>query len=101
MWPFVALAPVTGLVTTLTQGFYCWRISSLRRSHLLPFPIMMVSLLQLASIIYLAFTDDLAPALESSSLSFKLPPFLVTWLGSTVVCDSVITICMILCLRPS
>jgi len=35
-------APMTGLVTTLTHGFFCWRIASLRKFHLLPLPIMMV-----------------------------------------------------------
>ncbi|KAF8130226.1 hypothetical protein EV363DRAFT_1335494 [Boletus edulis] len=112
----MVLASMAGLVTTLTHGFYCWRISTLRKSLLIPFPIMMVSLLQLASIIILAFRDGLFPASETInnsandgtppappviSISYKLAPWLVTWLGGSVVCDVAITTCMTLSLRPS
>ncbi|KAI9453810.1 hypothetical protein HD554DRAFT_2318046 [Boletus coccyginus] len=103
------LAPITGLVTTLTHGFFCWRIYSLRKFRLLSLPIMMVSLLQLASIIYFALTNGLIPSQDTYTnispsdyqISSKLDPWLVIWLGSSVVCDLAITICMILCLRPS
>jgi len=68
----------------------------------------MVSLLQLASIIYFAFRDELFPSSASFSInssqvsvSYKLSFWLVTWLGSSVVCDLAITVCMILSLRPS
>ncbi|KAF8438513.1 hypothetical protein L210DRAFT_3544239 [Boletus edulis BED1] len=70
---------------------------------------MMVSLLQLASIIIFAFRDGLLPGSatitgvdnDGPSVSYTLSPWLVTWLGSTLVCDLAITICMILSLRPS
>ncbi|KAF8550659.1 hypothetical protein OG21DRAFT_387555 [Imleria badia] len=108
IYTFQALAPITGLeVTTLTHGFYCWRISFIRKSRLLSFPIMMVSLLQLTSVIYLAFIQNFFPSKESfgntlfSPVTYKLSPWLVTWLGSSVFCDSAITISMILILRPS
>ncbi|KAG6374081.1 hypothetical protein JVT61DRAFT_4723 [Boletus reticuloceps] len=107
----IALASMAGLVTTLTHGFYCWRISTLRKSLLIPILIMMVSLLQLASIIIFALRDGLFPASETitnfandgmaPSISYKLAPWLVTWLGGSVVCDVAITTCMTLSLRPS
>ncbi|KAN0080096.1 hypothetical protein V8E55_009662 [Tylopilus felleus] len=104
----VLLAPIAGIVTTLTHGFYCWRISSHRKSRLISLPIMMVSLLQLVSVTYLDVTNGLFPSNESIAISnssvqvsFQLSPWLVIWLGSSVVCDLAITICMILILRPS
>ncbi|KAF8130236.1 hypothetical protein EV363DRAFT_1490549, partial [Boletus edulis] len=97
------LTPVTGLeVTTLTHGFYCWRIWTLRQSRLIPFPVMMVSLLQLASIIIFTDPDGFYPASDGNIIrQHSLSPWLVTWLGSSVVCDLAITISMILSLRPS
>ncbi|KAI9453816.1 hypothetical protein HD554DRAFT_514854 [Boletus coccyginus] len=106
----VVIAPISGLVTTLTHGFFCWRIASLRKFRLLPFPIMMVSLLQLASIIYFGVENKLypsnesliaSPSSDSTQISTTLSPWLVIWLGSSFVCDLAITVCMILCLRPS
>jgi len=99
------ISPMAGLVTTLTHGFYCWRIWTLRKSWLIPFPIMMVSLLQLASITYFAYRDSsLLPEtaiISTASVSYTPSPWLPTWLGSSLVCDLAITICMILSLRPS
>ncbi|KAG6374083.1 hypothetical protein JVT61DRAFT_4725 [Boletus reticuloceps] len=46
-------------------------------------------------VIVIGFANDVP------SMSYKLSPWLVTWLGSSLVCDLAITICMILSLRPS
>ncbi|KAF8438506.1 hypothetical protein L210DRAFT_2268991 [Boletus edulis BED1] len=108
-YAILVLSPMAGLVTTLTHGFYCWRIWTLRKSWLIPFPIIMVSLLQLASITIFALYDQLLPATESGvvftngapSVSYTFSPWLVIWLGSSLACDLAITICMILSLRPS
>ncbi|KIJ04869.1 hypothetical protein PAXINDRAFT_183038, partial [Paxillus involutus ATCC 200175] len=61
LWSFIALGPMTGLVTTLTHGFFCWRISIIRQSLRIPIGVMTLSLVQLASIIFLEFTSELFP----------------------------------------
>ncbi|KIK97252.1 hypothetical protein PAXRUDRAFT_825152 [Paxillus rubicundulus Ve08.2h10] len=108
LWSFFALGPITGLVTTLTQGFFCWRISIIRQSLLIPIGVMSLSLLQLASIIYLDMTTALFPVNTGSAYTSSgfvlypnISPFLVTWLGSSLICDLAITICMTLSLRTS
>ncbi|KAF8841857.1 hypothetical protein BDN67DRAFT_966561 [Paxillus ammoniavirescens] len=105
VWPYLALGPMTGLVTTLTHGFFCWRISIIRQSLRIPIGVMMLSLLQLTSVIYLEFTSALFPIgppyTISSSGVYTFSPILVTWLGSSLICDLTITICMTLSLRPS
>ncbi|KAF8130238.1 hypothetical protein EV363DRAFT_1167683, partial [Boletus edulis] len=93
----IALACMAGLaVTTLTHGFYCWRISTLRKSLLIPFLIMMYGLFPASETVTNFANDGTAP-----SISYKLAPWLVTWLGGSVVCDLAITTCMTLSLRPS
>ncbi|KAF9221714.1 hypothetical protein BS17DRAFT_768380 [Gyrodon lividus] len=67
LWSYTALAPMTGLV------------------------VMTLSLLQLASIIYLDLTLN-----SSTERAFTISLFLVTWLGSSAICDLTITICMML-----
>jgi len=54
--PLFILAPMTGLVTTLTQSFYCWRIWSLRKRCVIPLSIIMLSLVQFGSICILRFS---------------------------------------------
>ncbi|KAF8438511.1 hypothetical protein L210DRAFT_3544219 [Boletus edulis BED1] len=90
----LTLSSMAGLVTTLTHGFYCWRIWTLRKSWLIPFPIMMNKLLPASEIVSY-------PNGVSSISSSNLSPWLLTWLGGSVVCDLAITTCMILSLRPS
>ncbi|KAF8841858.1 hypothetical protein BDN67DRAFT_1010254 [Paxillus ammoniavirescens] len=99
-WSFLALGPITGLVTTLTHGFFCWRISIIRQSLRIPIGVMTLSLLQLVSIIYLDITSDLFPYSYTTPVP-GVSPFIVTWLGSSLICDLIITICMTLSLRPS
>jgi len=66
---------------------------------------MTLSLVQLASIIFLEFTSELFPIgppyTTSSSGASTFSPILVTWLGSSLICDLTITIYMTLSLRPS
>ncbi|KIJ60916.1 hypothetical protein HYDPIDRAFT_31795 [Hydnomerulius pinastri MD-312] len=102
VWSFRSLAPLSGLVTTLTHGFFCWRIWVLRRSLLIPILVMMLSLLQLASVTYLGFTTGLLPVDLLTVNNYFVPsPFIGTWLGSSLICDLTITIYMTLSLRKS
>ncbi|KAG9311111.1 hypothetical protein JVU11DRAFT_9021 [Chiua virens] len=111
-WTPMILAPITGLVITLTHGFYCRRLFSLRKSFSIPIIVMLLSLFQFASIIYLVATKNLLPSalhathtLGFSDLAYlpshQMSLWLVAWLGSSAVCDLIITICMIATLRPS
>jgi len=93
----ISWAPMAGLVTTLTHGFYCSRIWSLQKHRIVPLSIMMLSLVQLASTCYFSQTGAFA-VLSTSSPSLAS---LVVWLGSSIMCDLTITICMILSFRPS
>ncbi|KIJ61893.1 hypothetical protein HYDPIDRAFT_115393 [Hydnomerulius pinastri MD-312] len=94
---------MTGLVTTLTHGFFCWRIWVLRRSLLVLVLVMTVSLVQFASLTNLGFTNGLLPYDYGNSVAIgaAISPFIGAWLGGSLFCDLTITIYMILGLRKS
>ncbi|KAH7884346.1 hypothetical protein F5I97DRAFT_1929226 [Phlebopus sp. FC_14] len=98
LWSFIALAPLTGIVTSMTQGFFCWRLWVVRRNRMIPVFVMMLSLLQLVSITYLALTTNLFPIVIENNITVtgslfpaSRSPFVLTWLGSSLLCDLIIT----------
>ncbi|KIJ65930.1 hypothetical protein HYDPIDRAFT_27144 [Hydnomerulius pinastri MD-312] len=95
LWSFVALAPLTGLVSTLTHGFFCWRIWAVRQSIVIPVMIMMVSLLQFAMVTYGGVMYGLVPDLDSSH---PMPFYVPVWLCGSLLCDLGITVYMTLSL---
>jgi len=88
LWSFVAIAPLTGLVSSLTHGFYSWRIWAVSRSIIVPVMVMLISLLQFAMVTYGAVAYGLVPDLN---VSHPMPFYIPIWLVGSLVCDFVIT----------
>ncbi|KAH7927439.1 hypothetical protein BV22DRAFT_1127365 [Leucogyrophana mollusca] len=100
IWCFQALACLTGFVSCLTHGFFCWRIWALRRSLLFPTSVMIVSLLQFAMVAYGGITDGLIPTpVHPAGTSVRLQFYIPIWLCGSLLCDMAITIYMTLVLR--
>ncbi|KAG2153280.1 hypothetical protein DEU56DRAFT_955304 [Suillus clintonianus] len=95
LWSYVALAPLTGLVSSLTHGFFCWRIWAVRNSMIVPVLVMMVSLVQFAMVTYGGVVYGLVPDLTDDR---PMPFYVPVWLVGSLVCDSVITVYMTLSL---
>lgn len=95
LWSYVALAPLTGLVSFLTHGFFCWRIWAVRKSMIVPVFVMLLSLVQFAMVTYGGVVYGLVPDIE---LDNPMPFYVPVWLVGSLVCDSVITVYMTLSL---
>ncbi|KAH7919090.1 hypothetical protein BV22DRAFT_1041234 [Leucogyrophana mollusca] len=91
LWSFLALAPLTGLVSFLTHGFFCWRIWIISRSFIVPVLVMMVSLLQFSMVTYGGVRYGLVPDL---SASHPMPFYLPIWLTGSLLCDMAISVYM-------
>ncbi|KAJ8589649.1 hypothetical protein M405DRAFT_202368 [Rhizopogon salebrosus TDB-379] len=92
LWSFVAIAPLTGLVSSLTHGFFSWRIWAVSRSIVVPVMVMLISLLQFAMVTYGGIVYGLVPDLD---VSHPMPFYIPIWLVGSLVCDFVITAYMI------
>lgn len=95
LWSFIALAPLTGLVSSLTHGFFCWRIWAVRKSMIVPMLVMMLSLVQFAMLTYGGIMYGLVP---DTNVDHPMPFYVPVWLVGSLVCDSVITVYMTLSL---
>lgn len=95
LWSFIALAPLTGLVSSLTHGFFCWRIWAVSKSIIVPVLVMMLSLVQLAMVTYGGVVYGLVPDIN---IDHPMPFYVPVWLVGSLVCDSVITVYMTLSL---
>ncbi|KAH7927443.1 hypothetical protein BV22DRAFT_1045366 [Leucogyrophana mollusca] len=91
LWSFEALAPLTGLVSSLTHGFFCWRIWAVRHSIFVPVLVMMVSLLQFAMVTYGGIKFGLVPDLDANH---PMPFYLPIWLCGSLLCDLAISVYM-------
>ncbi|KAH0829162.1 hypothetical protein J3R83DRAFT_2671 [Lanmaoa asiatica] len=88
IWSFVGMAILTGLVSSITHGFFCWRIWIFRQSQVVPVLVMMVSLLQCAMVCYGSIKYGLVPDLTASH---PMPFYVPLWLCGSLVCDLTIT----------
>ncbi|KAG1746481.1 hypothetical protein EDB19DRAFT_1689855 [Suillus lakei] len=91
LWSYVAMAPLTGLVSSITHGFFCWRIWAVRKSVVVPLLVMMLSLAQFAMVTYGGIVYGLVPDLD---VDHPMPFYVPVWLVGSLVCDSVITVYM-------
>ncbi|KAH7907513.1 hypothetical protein BJ138DRAFT_1213541 [Hygrophoropsis aurantiaca] len=101
LWSLKALACLTGFVSFITHGFFCWRIRCLKRSCLIPTFVMMVSLLQFSMVAYGGIRDGLCPTITGPGNYFNLTPeiYIPIWLGGSLICDTIITSYMVIILR--
>ncbi|KAH7911383.1 hypothetical protein BJ138DRAFT_1113257 [Hygrophoropsis aurantiaca] len=105
-WPVAALAFLTGFVSSITHGFFCWRIWRLERSCLIPIFVMMISSVQFAMVTYGGVNFGLSPSVQlvnysasSDILSDKFEFYIPVWLCGSLLCDTIITIYMTMILR--
>jgi len=91
LWSFAAIAPLTGVVSLLSHGFFCWRIYVVRQNPIVPILVMSVSLLQAAMVSYGGIKFGLVPDMKASK---PMPFYLPIWLTGSLVCDLAITIYM-------
>ncbi|KAG8221285.1 hypothetical protein J3R82DRAFT_1451 [Butyriboletus roseoflavus] len=91
IWSFVAIAILTGLVSSITHAFCCWRIWIVGQSLVVPVFVMMVSLIQCAMVSYGAVKYGLVPDLTAKH---PMPFYVPLWLSSSLVCDLAITTSM-------
>ncbi|KAH7911305.1 hypothetical protein BJ138DRAFT_935604 [Hygrophoropsis aurantiaca] len=112
LWSLQALACLTGFVSFITHGFFCWRIWCLKRSCLIPIFVMMISLLQFSMVAYGGIMYSLCPTLTVGTASSTNDPafsiintrsnfefFIPIWLGGSLMCDTIITVYMTIILR--
>ncbi|KAH7907512.1 hypothetical protein BJ138DRAFT_494847 [Hygrophoropsis aurantiaca] len=96
LWSLKALACLTGFVSFITHGFFCWRIWCLKRSCLIPIFVMMISLLQFSMVAYGGIMYGLCPTMNigdfyNPNFEFSIP----IWLSGSLMCDTIITIYMV------
>lgn len=85
--------PVTiALVSMITQLFYAWRLRILgvRRGHVVPAVIAILSVFQGISALYTAIRSVIMDSHSRSSLASNLLVSDVLWLSSTALCDILI-----------
>ncbi|KAH7906642.1 hypothetical protein BJ138DRAFT_1162188 [Hygrophoropsis aurantiaca] len=92
LWSYVAIAPLTGLVSFLTHGFFCWRIWVVGQAIIVPVLVMMVSLMQFSMVTYGAIKYGLVPDLN---VDHPMPFYLPLWLCGSLLCDLTISVYMI------
>ncbi|KAH8087803.1 hypothetical protein BXZ70DRAFT_1011519 [Cristinia sonorae] len=90
---WVHLVLLTGMVTTLCQCFYAWRIYTLSRKYSVTIIIVVLSMLQLSLNIYEGVEVPHVGHISSieHSVAFKTGLY---WISSTVLCDLTITCSM-------
>ncbi|KAH7911308.1 hypothetical protein BJ138DRAFT_935889 [Hygrophoropsis aurantiaca] len=100
IWCFQWLAWLTGFVSSLAHGFFCWRIWALKHCYFIPVLVMMVSLLQFSMVAYGGITGGLVPtSMHLSGADVPLNFYIPIWLCGSLFCDMCITIYMTLVLR--
>ncbi|KIJ15532.1 hypothetical protein PAXINDRAFT_169006 [Paxillus involutus ATCC 200175] len=82
-WSFEAISILTGLISLMAHGFYCWRIRVMGRSWYIPIFVMMTSLVQCIFLGLGTMTDGLLLGLSATS---------DIWMIASFVCDLIITI---------
>ncbi|EGO01080.1 hypothetical protein SERLA73DRAFT_179133 [Serpula lacrymans var. lacrymans S7.3] len=97
-WSFLVLSILTGLISSMVHGFFCWRLWVINKSLIVPCVVMMISLLQCIIVIYDATGNITAQkeysanpqAISLGGDSAAWSDYL--WLGSSFVCDIIITV---------
>ncbi|CAK5272987.1 unnamed protein product [Mycena citricolor] len=92
-WSFIPLPELNGILASMAQGFYVWRIWTLTKSIWVPIVISMVSLMQMAASFYFGIAVTLG---NLSTLKLLQSTSEVTiWLVGSGVCDILITIALV------
>ncbi|KAH7929918.1 hypothetical protein BV22DRAFT_1116491 [Leucogyrophana mollusca] len=100
LWSLQALACLTGFVSFITHGFFCWRMWSLTQSLPLPAFVMMASLLQFSMVSYGGIQYGLSPSIYSyDQNTATMEVFTPVWLCGSLLCDTIITVYMTAVLR--
>ncbi|KAH7927438.1 hypothetical protein BV22DRAFT_1031769 [Leucogyrophana mollusca] len=98
LWSLQALACLTGFVSFVTHGFFCWRIWGLKRSRVIPVFVMTVSSLQFAMVAYGGIQFGLCPSSLNNDTD-KMEFFTPVWLSGSLLCDVTITVYMTIILH--
>ncbi|EGN92978.1 hypothetical protein SERLA73DRAFT_190352 [Serpula lacrymans var. lacrymans S7.3] len=105
VWSYVGLSALTGLISSMVHGFFCWRLWVISKSFIVPCLVMMISLLQCIMVIYdavhsiseveqievgvgVSYNPQQTDYLGGTSAAWG--DYL--WLGGSLVCDLIITI---------
>ncbi|KAH7927436.1 hypothetical protein BV22DRAFT_1031765 [Leucogyrophana mollusca] len=119
LWSMQALTCLTGFVSFMTHGFFCWRVWCLKRSRFIPVSVMtvrlnstfqirrilqckwtlQVSLVQFAMIAYGGIQFGLSPRVTSIGFGYSLEFYIPVWLCASLLCDVTITVYMTIILR--
>lgn len=91
-WSFTTLPPICGFISSCVQIFFCWRISVLGKSRILPFFIAVVSILSWAMAFYCGVKFSL---IGNFSKINELDPEVTVWLTGSAVCDVMIAVVMV------
>ncbi|KAF8074484.1 hypothetical protein FPV67DRAFT_582938 [Lyophyllum atratum] len=96
-WSVTTLAPMAGSVAFVVQCYYAWRVWILGAHHRITLPIVsLICLSGLASFI-MSLCYGIAMNLELSVIASHLQAkFLVAWLSTSMVCDLLITITLVI-----
>ncbi|KAJ7770633.1 hypothetical protein B0H16DRAFT_1516131 [Mycena metata] len=92
-WSWAPLPFFNGIIETLAQGFYVWRIWSLTKSIWMPIIISLVMVVQGFAWLYYAIKVDAAG--EVFTKLFELTSEITLWLTSSAACDVIITLTLV------
>ncbi|ETW75408.1 hypothetical protein HETIRDRAFT_456021 [Heterobasidion irregulare TC 32-1] len=87
-WSFTTLPPICGFISSCVQIFFCWRISVLGKSRILPLFIAVISILSWAMAFYCGIKAR-TPVLKINELDPEV------WLTGSAVCDVMIAVVMV------
>jgi len=89
-WSLTPLAPLSGIIASMVQFFFAYRIFKLTDSFWLPIIICMISALQCIMVFYVGITNAVRG--RSFEAFYQLSSFITVWLAGDAVCDILITI---------
>ncbi|KAF8223581.1 hypothetical protein L208DRAFT_1411620 [Tricholoma matsutake] len=90
-WSMVPLAPLNGIIASMVQFFFAYRIFKLTTNGVwLPIIICMISALQCAMVFYVGILNAVRGC--SFKTFYELSTFISIWLAGDAVCDVLITI---------
>ncbi|KIY62263.1 hypothetical protein CYLTODRAFT_427043 [Cylindrobasidium torrendii FP15055 ss-10] len=92
-WSWEPLPPLNGLLATIAQGFYIWRIYNLTKSIWLPILLFSISLMQCCMAWYYAIYVSLNDLLLIKLLEKEA--FVSAWLAGSATCDILITVSLV------
>ncbi|KAF8954087.1 hypothetical protein BDZ97DRAFT_1867834 [Flammula alnicola] len=89
-WSLVPIAPLSGIIASMVQFFFAYRIFKLTRSVWLPLIICAISSLQCVMVFYVGITNAIRG--RSFKAFYELSTFITIWLAGDAVCDILIAI---------